>query len=604
MILNTLDHLGKFDAKGDDGYFVGYSLSSKAFRVFNKRTKKIEENLHMDFLENKSIKKGTGPDWLFDIDTLTNSMNYVPVVVAGTSSSNISGTKEDVHQVVKEKESPLRFIALLYWFHEAQMATSNATATKDDIIPSHKMKSKHSTSKYASTRLRKRSAGVPVTYHNNGPPSHECRNCHATMWYKERRKVKDGCEPNLLTLVTRRKSTRQYNAPTVSEVAAVIINDFGKGLPTRDVIVHSKDSGPRRVLKLHPLYMSLQYPLLFPYGEDGFHEEIPYNNNTGTRKTKWGYVTMKEYYSYIIQQRTNQGAAEMDKEYQDMLRVDLYHNLCDAVTQRDTNAEGLGKRIVPPRTFTRSPRYMMQNYQDAMAICRGYGNPYLFITFTSNPKWPEIADMLNYFLGQKAHDRPEVGTRVFKIKLTELLDDLTKKYVFEESRAETFLDEEGYPYYRRRDNKVTVKKRKFTYNKKNVGVQGFEELMTHNNRICLTFKEACFTYGLINDDMEWTKAISEASLWALGPQLRDIFVTMLLFCDVRRPLKLWEETWQILSKDILHKKRIASLLLPAGRTTHSKFVIPLDLMENSTCARAQVGVGLKDCYLADVEEKE
>nr|GEY60977.1 ribonuclease H-like domain-containing protein [Tanacetum cinerariifolium] len=86
---------GKFDAKGDDGYFVGYSLGSKALRFFNKRTKKIEENLHVDFLENKSIEKGTGPDWLSDIDTLTNSMNYVLVVVSRTSSTNISGTKED-----------------------------------------------------------------------------------------------------------------------------------------------------------------------------------------------------------------------------------------------------------------------------------------------------------------------------------------------------------------------------------------------------------------------------------------------------------------------------------------------------------------------------
>nr|GEW36876.1 hypothetical protein [Tanacetum cinerariifolium] len=86
---------GKFDAKGDEGYFVGYSLSIKAFRVFNKRTKKIEENLHVDFLENRSIEKGTDPDWLFDIDTLTNFMNYVPVVVAGTSSTNISAAKKD-----------------------------------------------------------------------------------------------------------------------------------------------------------------------------------------------------------------------------------------------------------------------------------------------------------------------------------------------------------------------------------------------------------------------------------------------------------------------------------------------------------------------------
>nr|GFA70374.1 hypothetical protein [Tanacetum cinerariifolium] len=90
MILNTLDHLGKFDAKGDKGYFIRYSMSSKAFRVFNKRTKRVEENLHVDFLENKLIEKGAGLNWLFDIDTLTNSMNYVPVVVVGTSSTNFS----------------------------------------------------------------------------------------------------------------------------------------------------------------------------------------------------------------------------------------------------------------------------------------------------------------------------------------------------------------------------------------------------------------------------------------------------------------------------------------------------------------------------------
>nr|GEU98170.1 hypothetical protein [Tanacetum cinerariifolium] len=84
MILNTLDHLGKFKAKGDEGYFIGYSMSSKSFRVFNKRNKRVEENLHVEFLENKAIEKGAGPNWLFDFDSLTKSMNYVPVV-AGTN---------------------------------------------------------------------------------------------------------------------------------------------------------------------------------------------------------------------------------------------------------------------------------------------------------------------------------------------------------------------------------------------------------------------------------------------------------------------------------------------------------------------------------------
>nr|GEW48562.1 reverse transcriptase domain-containing protein [Tanacetum cinerariifolium] len=128
MILNTLDHLGKFKAKRDEGYFIGYSMSSKAFRVFNKRSKRVEENLHVDFLENKLIEKGAGPNWLFDIDTLTNSMSYVPVVSAGTTSTNFSGTKEAASQDVKKDVSSLRYIALPNWFHEAHLESSISNA--------------------------------------------------------------------------------------------------------------------------------------------------------------------------------------------------------------------------------------------------------------------------------------------------------------------------------------------------------------------------------------------------------------------------------------------------------------------------------------------
>ncbi|GKA20331.1 ribonuclease H-like domain-containing protein [Tanacetum coccineum] len=52
-ILNTLDPLGKFDGKADEGFLVRYSINSKAFRIFNTRTRKVEENLHITFLENK-----------------------------------------------------------------------------------------------------------------------------------------------------------------------------------------------------------------------------------------------------------------------------------------------------------------------------------------------------------------------------------------------------------------------------------------------------------------------------------------------------------------------------------------------------------------------
>nr|GEV67758.1 hypothetical protein [Tanacetum cinerariifolium] len=78
-ILNTLDPLGKFDGKVDEGFLVGYSVSSKAFRVFNSRTRLVQETLHINFLENNINVAGSGPTWLFDIDSLTKTMNYQPV---------------------------------------------------------------------------------------------------------------------------------------------------------------------------------------------------------------------------------------------------------------------------------------------------------------------------------------------------------------------------------------------------------------------------------------------------------------------------------------------------------------------------------------------
>ncbi|GJY72399.1 putative RNA-directed DNA polymerase, eukaryota, reverse transcriptase zinc-binding domain protein [Tanacetum coccineum] len=87
-ILNTLDPLGKFDGKANEGFLVGYSINSKAFRVFNTRTRKVEENMHITFLENKPNIVGSRPDWLFDIDLLTNSMNYEPVTAGNQTNRN------------------------------------------------------------------------------------------------------------------------------------------------------------------------------------------------------------------------------------------------------------------------------------------------------------------------------------------------------------------------------------------------------------------------------------------------------------------------------------------------------------------------------------
>ncbi|GJW10904.1 putative ribonuclease H-like domain-containing protein [Tanacetum coccineum] len=96
-------NLGKFDGKSDEGFFVGYSLSSKDFKVYNTRTRRVEENLRIGFLENKSMIEGNSPKWLFDIDFLTQSMNYVPIF-AGIISNESACTQEEFNADVGNVE--------------------------------------------------------------------------------------------------------------------------------------------------------------------------------------------------------------------------------------------------------------------------------------------------------------------------------------------------------------------------------------------------------------------------------------------------------------------------------------------------------------------
>ncbi|GKA24574.1 ribonuclease H-like domain-containing protein, partial [Tanacetum coccineum] len=103
-ILNTKDHLGKFDGKADEGFFVRYSLNSKAFRVFNIRTRIVEENLHIRFSENTPNVAKSGPDWLFDIYAQTRTMNYEPIVV-GTHPNGFAGTKASDNACQARKET-------------------------------------------------------------------------------------------------------------------------------------------------------------------------------------------------------------------------------------------------------------------------------------------------------------------------------------------------------------------------------------------------------------------------------------------------------------------------------------------------------------------
>ncbi|GJU99891.1 ribonuclease H-like domain-containing protein [Tanacetum coccineum] len=136
-ILNTIDHLGKFDGKADEGFFVGYSLNSKAVRVFNSRTRIVEKNLHIRFSKSTPNVVGSGPDWLFDIDALTRTMDYEPIVV-GTQYNGFAGTKanDNAGQARKETEPVKDYIFLSLWTAEPPYSQDPNSSHDDRSKPS------------------------------------------------------------------------------------------------------------------------------------------------------------------------------------------------------------------------------------------------------------------------------------------------------------------------------------------------------------------------------------------------------------------------------------------------------------------------------------
>jgi hypothetical protein len=116
------------------------------------------------------------------------------------------------------------------------------------------------------------------------------------------------------------------------------------------------------------------------------------------------------------------------------MRADMYKGLTEAILKGETDPTTAGKRIVLPSTFVGGARYMIQNYQDAMAICSWAGYPDLFITFTCNHKWPELVDFLKIY-NLKPEDRPDLVSRLFKIKLNHLIKDIKKGEIFGKVKA-------------------------------------------------------------------------------------------------------------------------------------------------------------------------
>lgn len=213
---------------------------------------------------------------------------------------------------------------------------------------------------------------------------------------------------------------RRYNLPTVEEVAAIVPGDGSRDTRVdRDIIVRLQGGGLRRISNLHPSYLPLHYVLFFPRGEEGWHLDIPLQQQNG-RPHRSKKVTQLLWYAYrlhvrpleveppnifkggrLFQQLVCDGWASIDQcnltwvaNNQTKLRADLYQGLRDRLGHDGAQDMGQVGRVILPSTHKGGPRYMQQLLHDSLAICRECRKPDLFLTMTANGSWPEITQNL------------------------------------------------------------------------------------------------------------------------------------------------------------------------------------------------------------------
>ncbi|KAK4514004.1 Palmitoylated plasma membrane-bound casein kinase [Mucor velutinosus] len=273
------------------------------------------------------------------------------------------------------------------------------------------------------------------------------KHAHEILKEEEERQAQDGVSENAhirlspqmqMELVVG-KDKRTQNLPTaVNEIAAIIPNECSDRSFRDILITYRSNSSARaqgqfkRINETHAAYMPLHYALLFPRGEYGWNWGHRLQSSAQTVdamiiESEEDETPAEQQQQQVSDSRLTQGVFYRFRLHTN-LRADVYKGLADATSAADSDLEQVGKTFILPSSFTGGPRFMMQLYQNAMAISRFFGKPTFFITFTANPNWREIQDEL--LPGQTAADRPDLVARVFNLKHRELLKDLKDRKVF------------------------------------------------------------------------------------------------------------------------------------------------------------------------------
>ncbi|KYN05845.1 ATP-dependent DNA helicase PIF1 [Cyphomyrmex costatus] len=250
---------------------------------------------------------------------------------------------------------------------------------------------------------------------------------------------------------------RRYNVQRTNEVAIVFTTTADGEIPDSYVTIRNRNTKIlKKVSSMDPNVEPWIYPLFYIYGTRGWHRDLKKKNSerriTRAQYIKYRMAIRNDFNIFILGRRLFQqwlvdnyvkiekDKIEFCKNHQKEIRVETYQGLIDHMQNKASNINGrVGKIIVLPSTFIGSPRNMLQNYQDAMAVVGKFGKPDLFITMTCNPNWREILENLLPF--QQASDRPDICARVFNIKKDYLIDLIVKQNFFGEVAAYVYVIE-------------------------------------------------------------------------------------------------------------------------------------------------------------------
>ncbi|KAL4606240.1 hypothetical protein ACB092_09G087600 [Castanea dentata] len=510
--------------------------------------------------------------------------------------------------------------------------------------------------------------------------------------------------------------SKQYNLPNTSEVAAIIVGDLNTENCERDIIVENQSSGLQRIYGSHLSYMALQYPLLFPYGEDGYRPDIPYKNFDGARSKKRESITNYQDAMAICRK----------VGYPDLFMTFTCNPKWSKITRCLEFIEGQNVEDRPDivtRVFKINLDELLHDLRHeshfgrVIAVVytiefqkRGLPHAHILLFLDPKDKCPSPADIDNIITAEipDQHEDPIAFEDVKQFMMHWpcgyanprspcMVNDKCTKHFPKKFYEETTIDEEGFSIYRRRNDGKTIVKNgitldnryvvpynvdllvkyqshlnvecivvdetkayldcryisaceacwrifefpiqfqnppverlnfhlenenpiiypenanldnilqrpgikdtKFTewmktneafedareltyaefptkwvwhknvrqwqqrkgrkcigriYNAHPSSPKNFKEIMTVKNITYPTYKDACYALGLLDDDKEWHECIIEAAQWASGKQLRQLFVTILMFCEVSDPLTFWDSNWKILTEDILNRQR-------------------------------------------------